>query len=116
MLTAIKKSLGQWKMTMAVKDTGVQLMNLTKAQELCLRQFKAYYRQWAICGKQTSNLAMAKHYRLYSTGMVLYLFVMHPKLYNQVTSLLCASGKHYPNLLISTHSCTVTAPKFLPIL
>jgi hypothetical protein len=114
MLTAIKKqkSLGQLKMTTA-KDTGMQLTVLTKAQELCLKQFKAYHWQWAVCSKQSLDLAMAKHYRLHSTGMVLYLFIIHPKLYNQATSLLHASRKQYPNPLTSAHGQIAIASKFL---
>jgi hypothetical protein len=96
-----------------VNDTGTQLTVLTKAQELCLKQFKAYHWQWAVCSKQSSDLAMAKHYRLYSAGMVLYLFIIYLKLYNQATSLLRASGKQYPNPLTSAHGHTVMALKFL---
>jgi hypothetical protein len=96
-----------------VNDTGAQSMVLTKVQELCLKQFKAYHWQWAICSKQSSDLAMAKHYRLHSAGMALYLFIIHPKLYNQATSLLRTSEKQYPNPLTSAHGHTATAPKFL---
>jgi hypothetical protein len=48
--------------------------------------------------------------------MALYLFIIHPKLYNQVTSALWATGKQYPNPLMSVYRCTATNPKFITIL
>jgi hypothetical protein len=48
--------------------------------------------------------------------MALYLFVIHPKLYNQATSALRAAGKSYPNPLTSVYGHTATNPRFITIL
>ena len=82
-----QKKLQQWKetlrkkMTTTVSNTGAPSTTLTKVQELCLRQFKAHHTMWARREKKTTDLAMAKHYRLTSAAMALYLFIIHPELY-----------------------------------
>ena len=91
-------------------------MDLTKAQELCIKQFRIHQALWERHSKKHSDLAMAKHYRLTSASMVLYLFIMHPQLYQNATSALQASGKQYPNPLTSTHRWTATNLKFTTIL
>jgi hypothetical protein len=48
--------------------------------------------------------------------MALYLFIIHPKLYKQATSLLCMAGKQYPNPLTLAHGHTAVDPKFISIL
>jgi hypothetical protein len=48
--------------------------------------------------------------------MALYLFVIHPQLYNQATSALRAAGKQYPNPLTSVYGHTATNPKFITTL
>jgi hypothetical protein len=59
---------------------------------------------------------MAQHYRLTNMEMALYLFIIHPKLYNQAMSALHIAGKQYPNPLMSVYGCTATNPKFITIL
>jgi hypothetical protein len=91
-----EKLLRQQKIT-AAKDTGMQSITLTKAQELakvqelCLKQFGTYYRQWEKC--KLLDLAVAKYYRMHGTRMALYLFIIHPILYKQATLELCTSEK-----------------------
>jgi hypothetical protein len=106
----------QSKTTTAVNNTGGQLMKLTKAQELCIAQFKAHHQAWNRRNKRYSDITMARHYRLTSASMALYLFVMHTQLYQQATSALRAAGKQYPNPLTSAHGCMATNPKFITIL
>ena len=48
--------------------------------------------------------------------MAPYLFIMHPQLYQNTTSLLRAAGKQYPNPLTSTYGQTATNLKFTNIL
>ena len=104
------------KKTTAAKDTEEQSMALTKAQELCIKQFRIHQALWEQHSKKHSDLAMAKHYRLTSASMALYIFVIHPRLYQNATSALRAAGKQYPNPLTSTHGRTATNPKFTNIL
>jgi hypothetical protein len=101
---------------MIAKDTGAQLINLTEAQKLCLKRFEAHHKAWNACTTRYLDLATAQYYRQYNTEMALYLFVIHPKLYNQATSALWAAGKQYPNPLTSVYGCTATNPKFITIL
>jgi hypothetical protein len=110
-----QKSLGQPTTTIA-KGSGMQSMVLTEAQKLCLKRFEAHHKAWNACNKRYSDLATAQHYRLTNTEMVLYLFIIHPQLYNQATSALQAAEKQYPNLLTSVYGCMATNPKFITIL
>ena len=96
--------------------SGEQSTALTKAQELCIKQFRIHQALWERRSKKHSDLAMAKHYRFTSASMALYLFIMHPRLYQNATSALRAAGKQYPNPLTSTHGRTATNPKFTTIL
>jgi hypothetical protein len=107
---------GQQMMTTAAKDTGVRLMVLTEVQKLCLKRFEAHHKTWNTHNKRYSELAIAWYYRQNNTEMALYLFIIHPRLYNQATSALQAAGKQYPNLLTSVYGHTATNPKFITIL
>ena len=117
-----QKKLQQWKetlrkkMTTTANDTGAPSTTLTRVQELCLKQFKAHHAMWARREKKTTDLVMAKHYRLTSMAMALYLFVIHPELYKRATSALRAAGKQYPNPLTTVHTCMALNPKFIQIL
>ena len=64
----------------------------------------------------TTGLATAKHYRINNTAMALYLLVIHPRLYNKVTSKLKAAGKTIPSPLNMVHAKTATNPTFIPVL
>src|SRR5205807_5710973 len=83
MLVKMKKSPGQQTTTTTVKDTGVRSTNLTEAQKLCLKRFKAHHKAWNARTTRYTDLATARYYRQYNTEMALYLFIIHPKLYNQ---------------------------------
>jgi hypothetical protein len=115
MLATMKKQkpLEQQTMTTAVKDIGAQSTVLTEAQKLCLKQFKAHHKAWNARNKRYLELAMARHYRLTNMKMALYLFIIHPRLYNQAMLALQAAGKQYPNPLTSVYGCTATNPKFI---
>jgi hypothetical protein len=115
MLTKMKKSSGQ-QTTTAAKGTGMQSTILTEAQKLCLKCFEAHHKAWNVRNQRYLELATAWYYRQYNTEMALYLFVIHPKLYNQATSALWAAGKQYPNPLTSVYGHTATNPKFVTIL
>ena len=71
---------------------------------------------WARREKKTTDLATAKHYRLTSAAMALYLFVIHSELYKWATSALRAAGKQYPNPLTTVHAQTALNPKFIQML
>jgi hypothetical protein len=116
MLTKMKKSSGQQMTTTAAKDTGAQSTKLTEAQKLCLKCFEAHHKAWKAHNTLYSELATARYYRQYNTEMALYLFIIHPKLYNQATSALRAAGKSYPNPLTSVYGHTATNPKFITVL
>jgi hypothetical protein len=116
MLAKMKKSPGQQTMTAAAKDTGTRLTILTEVQKLCLKCFEAHHKAWNTRNQRYSELATAWYYRQYNTEMALYLFVIHPKLYNQAMSALRAAGKPYPNPLMSVYGRTATNPKFITIL
>ena len=78
-LPTMKKKLQEWKKklgnktTTPVKDTGEQSTPLTRAQELCLAQFRAHHTMWAKREKRTTDLATAKHYRLTSAAVMIDL-------------------------------------------
>ena len=59
---------------------------------------------------------MAKHYRLTSVAMALYLFIIDPDLYKKATSVLRTAGKHYPNPLTMVHAHMALNPKFIQTL
>jgi hypothetical protein len=99
-----------------VSNIGTESTGLTNAQELCIKAFKEQHTLWEQRSKVYSDLAMARHYRLTSATMALYLFIIHPGLYKQATSALWAAGKQYPNPLISAHGHTATNPKFIATL
>jgi hypothetical protein len=84
-LTAMKqqKSPEHQKQTMtaAVKGTGMTMTNLTEAQWLCLKRFKAHHKAWNARNKWDLDLITARYYRLNNTEMALYLFIIHPQLY-----------------------------------
>jgi hypothetical protein len=90
--------------------------DMTEAQKKCLKAFREQHILWGQRSKVYEDLAMARHYRLTSATMALYLFIIHPELYKKATSALQAAGKHYPNPLISTHGHTATNPKFITTL
>ena len=104
----LKKKLQQWKNTMFSKcftpetqekiqkwkgelekkaaEKKATIMNnsnmtFTEAQKSCLKQFKGYHMKWNKRDKATTDLAMAKHYRMNNMAMALYLLVIHPGLY-----------------------------------
>jgi hypothetical protein len=121
----LQQNLQQWKdqavpqqqkTTTAANNTGGPSTTLTKAQELCIKQFKAHHQAWNRRNKRYSDITTAQHYRLISTSMVLYLFIIHTWLYQQATSALQAAGKQYPNPLTSAHGRMATNPKFITIL
>ena len=88
----------------------------TEAQKACLKQFKGYHAKWNKRDKATTDLATAKHYRMNNTAMALYLLVIHPRLYNKVTSELKAAGKTIPSPLNAVHAKTATNPAFILML
>jgi hypothetical protein len=103
MLAKMKKSPGQQTMMTTAKDTGARSTNLTEVQKLCLKCFEAHHKAWNARTTRYSDLATARYYRQYNMEMALYLFVIHPKLYNQAMSALQAAGKQYPNPLTSVY-------------
>jgi hypothetical protein len=94
----------------------MESIELTDAQNSCLKAFREQHVLWGQCSKVYEDLATAQHYRLTSATMALYLFIIHPELYKKATSALRAAGKKYPNPLISTHGRTATNLKFITIL
>ena len=59
---------------------------------------------------------MAAYFRQHSATMVLYLLVVHPRLYMKATAMLKLLGKRYPNLFAMVHRRIATTLSFMPFL